>query len=214
MINKTMHIVRECLTPNGATAMVHRLHRVEIGDDITVTINSFASESATMTMWQEQHFMPSSDFVATTYPDCIYDWLVSPTGPFSGGQLLTDPTELESTQARLRTNISVMRDKMIALGCDTPSGRVDTDEISIRNIMGTYQSAVLSLVAQQPFAIDWRMADNTLAALDANAMIAIGNAVLERIKACYERSWVLKDEVDQATVDTIDSIVIGTGWPA
>lgn len=209
-----MYIVKETYTPTGGIAMVHRVQRVEIvADTITVTINSYASETAQLIMWQDSHIMPAAELNAMTYPESVYSWLVSPIGPFPGGQLLASPTELEVQQAKMMTEITSLRDKKISSGCETPLGRVDTDEISIRNIMGTYQSAVLSMIAQQPFSVNWRMADNTSVAMDGNQIISVGNAVLQKIKDCYERSWVLKEEVSTATEETIGAIVITEGWP-
>lgn len=208
-----MYILLEAITPHGATANTHRVRGVEIAETVKVYINSFATPDAGLLVWQDTHEMPMLEMSNGIYPMCVYNWLVSPTGPFAGGQLLDDPSDFELKRAKLLNGVKSKRDSVIASGCSTAAGVVDTDDVSLRNIMATYQTAVLALMTNNPYSVSWRMRDNSLVTLDAQQMIAIGNAVLQRVEATYQRSWELKEEIENSTAETIDSVLLMEGWP-
>jgi hypothetical protein len=209
-----MYIFQEAETPQGVAATCHRVHKVEITDVVTVVLNSFANENSEMLVWQDSYDVPMVVFSSGSYPQNVYDYMTGPNGPFSGAALIAEMEELDKLKATTKVSINTLRDKTIAMGCDTPSGRVDTDEVSLRNIMATYQSAVLAKLTTSPFSVEWRIADNSSVVLDADQMIAVGNAVLSRTQACYENSWSLKAEVEAATtVEEVTLVLIGSGWP-
>lgn len=207
-------IIRDYVLPNGTVATVHRLVRAVSGDDlIMLTVNSFADEKADMVAWQDAYLAPLE--VMTNYPAGAVEWLISPMGPFAGGTVLADPDALDVIKSRAKAEIARRRDAVIAGGANTPVGRVDTDEVSIRNILGAYQSAVAAMMANQPLAMNWRMADNTTVALEAAGVIAMGNAVLTHTQDAYARSWALKDAVEAATSDLeVIGVDLSTGWPS
>jgi hypothetical protein len=210
-----MYIFQEAETPQGVAATCHRVHKVEITDVVTVVLNSFANENSDMLVWQDNYDVPMVVFSAGTYPQNIYDYLTGPTGPFSGAALIAEMEELDRLKLTTKSSVTTIRDKTIAAGCLTPSGNVDTDEVSLRNIMATYQSAVLAKLTSSAFSTEWRMADNTSVILDADAMIAMGNAVLARTKVCYEHSWTLKASIDSSTtVEEVKAVLVTEGWPA
>lgn len=212
-----MHITLPCETPNGATANTHRLQAVNIGSDgsIGVVINSFTNDTTDRVVWQEIHQMPVEAFNAAPYPQCVFDWLTGNGGFFSGGQVIADQPELDKSKITRKVNVERIRNARIAEGCTTPFGIVDTDPESVRNIMAAYQASTLALMTQSPFSTTWRMQNNTFQTMDATGMVAIGNAVLARVTACYERSWALKALVDDAeSIEDIDAIGFETGWPA
>lgn len=205
-----------CLTetPHGAQATAHRIHKLEIDTEVRVTVNSFATEAAEMLVWQDVYVMPVLALGEGTYPENVLTWLTSETGPFSTGEVIADADELGKEQTKYRAIISDLRVKNISKGVKTPFGVVDSDDVSIRNIMASYQAAVLSLVAQQPFEMSWRLLDNTSVEVDAQGMIAIGNAVLQHTKLCYERSWELKEQIGATeTIDELQAIDLNSGWP-
>jgi hypothetical protein len=208
-----MYIFYELVLPNGTTASYHRIQRVEIATEVVVHIASFTSHDTNLSAWQQSYVMPMTSL--TSYPDSVVEWLISDTGPLTHGQMMTDPSEIEALRTRILTAIASLRDTYIGGGVETPYGRVDSDAVSIRNIMGSYQGAVLSLLAQAPYDVSWRLNNNTNVALDAMGMIAIGNAVLTHTKDCYERSWLLKDMASNPdiTIDELNSLPITEGWP-
>ncbi len=208
-----MYILADAITPHGAPATTHRIKSVEITDAVRVYVNSFTSPENDLLVWQDAHEMPLSALATGTYPECVYTWLVSETGPFSTGHIVTDSTtDLDIKKAKLIIEIKAKRDNLLAGGCTTPSGVVDTDGTSLINLMTNYQAAMFASLSSASFSISWRMKDNSMVDLDAPAMIAIGNAVLQRNEAIYSKSWEIKAALEAADADTIDSVDI-TGWP-
>lgn len=207
-----MYIYAESVTPNGASARVHRVQRVEITQDVKIFANSFANDGSIMAIWQEMFTMPVS--LLTSYPDSVYEWMTSASGPFPSGTILNSPNDLELERVKSLSEINRLRDFHIGNGVETPSGRVDSDPVSVRNIMGSYQSAALALMTQTPLSVGWRLANNTMVSLDAMGMIGIGNAVLTHVKDCYAQSWALKQAVEDAeTVEEVEAVKITEGWP-
>ena len=208
-----MYIFYELALPNGTSASYHRIQRVEITTQVVVHLSSFTAPDSNLSAWQQDYVMPMT--ALTSYPDSVIEWLISDTGPLTHGQMMTDPSEIEALRTRILTSIASLRDLYIGAGVETQYGRVDSDAVSIRNIMGSYQGAVLSLLAKAPYPVSWRMSNNTNVALDAMGMITIGNAVLSHTKDCYERSWRLKDMAmnPDITIDELNALPITEGWP-
>ncbi|MBH0112702.1 DUF4376 domain-containing protein [Novosphingobium sp. YJ-S2-02] len=120
----------------------------------------------------------------------------------------------EVLKPRLWEQVKELRTQHVFAGADTPSGAVDTSEEAQRNIVGATLAAQIALAAAQPFSIDWTMADNSEANLDAEAMIAVGLAVVAHIDACHARARALRAEINAAAnVDAVSAIDITTGWP-
>lgn len=205
----------ELIVGNGTTAKCHKVVRVEATDEECVAvINSFAVADGQIPAWQDRYVIPV-DVLASGYPDAVEAWAVGADGPMAGGLLVKEARPLDTLKAAWRLRITAERDRAIAGGADTPSGRVDTDEVSIRNILGAYQSAVAALMAGEPIALNWRMADNSLVALAASDVIAVGNAVMAHTQAAYARSWALKDALEAATTEAeVVALNVTTGWPS
>lgn len=211
-----MHIFQQAETPQGAACNCHRVHRVEIIDGkVLLTLNSYATEQSDLPTWQDTYDMPITAFTKGSYPDNVYAFLTGSEGPFSGAALIEDPTSLNAEKTRLYSEIKYMRDAQITGGCNTPSGRIDTDEVSMRNILGVYQSAVVAQINSGAFSVTWRMADNSSVSLSAKDAISMGNAVLAHTEGCYQRSWMLKELTDTAPKEDLPNIrmMLGRDWP-
>lgn len=211
-----MYIFQQAETPQGASCNCHRVNKVEISaGKVVTTISSFANETSEMLVWQDAYEIPMVIFSTGSYPQNVYDYLTGSTGPFSGAALIAEQDELTKIKLMKKASVNSLREQEINKGCDTFTGKVDTDSVSVHNIMAAYQSAVLASLTSQPFTIDWRLADNSSTTLDATGMIKIGEAVLARTQACYSHSWELKAEIDAATTaDAVNAIVLSEGWPA
>lgn len=99
-------------------------------------------------------------------------------------------------------------------GCNTPSGRAQTDLESLGLINGAVTMAILSLQASAPYSIEFTLADNTSIALDAAGMIALGQAVGIFIAVSHARSVALRAAIDAAADPAaLDAIDIESGWP-
>ena len=208
-----MHLYQPAETPQGARADIHRITGAEITKDaVYVMLTSYANATSQMPVWQDKLEMPVELF--TTYPQSVIDWLTAASGPFPEAVVVEDETDIETLKRTRKKMVEHLRDTHIYSGVLTPSGFVDSDANSIRNIQGAHQLASLSKMTQQPFTMDWRLVDNTEVTLDADQMIAMGNAVLAHIQGCYAHSWNLKEQVDQATTEEdIEAITVGAGWP-
>ncbi len=91
ILNISMYIELETITPNGATATIHRVHSISIvNESVAVTINSYANDEATLPLWQDGYAMPMAAFTASVYPQCLRDWLI--TDAFPDG-VIVDPEE-------------------------------------------------------------------------------------------------------------------------
>ena len=208
-----MHLYKPADTPQGARADIHRITGAEVTDDAAyVILTSYANVTSDMPLWQDKLEMPRELF--TTYPQSVIDWLCAPNGPFHGAEVVEDATSIETLKRTRKRLVEHLRDHHIYSGVLTPAGFVDSDPNSIRNIQGAHQLASLSKMTQQPFTMDWRLNDNSEVTLDADQMIAMGNAVLAHIQGCYAHSWNLKEEIDlAATEEDIEAILVGAGWP-
>jgi hypothetical protein len=74
--------------------------------------------------------------------------------------------------------------------------------------------AVVAQINNQPFSMDWRMADDTIVTLDAAQMIAMGMAVAQHVAACQTKKNTLDAQIAAATtVADLDAIDVESGWP-
>lgn len=121
--------------------------------------------------------------------------------------------EVEIGEA-LWERVKVRRDKAINGGALTPSGRVDSDEVSRTNITGAVVGAMLAQSNSMPFAIEWTLENNDFAVLDAAATIAMGVAVMGHVNDCHARARALRGAIEgAATVTDLLMIDIESGWP-
>lgn len=105
------------------------------------------------------------------------------------------PQYIESRKEKLKTAIVGGRDAKLAEGFETQWGTIQADLASRTNI----NAAVLRANADPEFAANWRMRDNTYAAVDAACMITIGGMLAEFVTTIYERSFLLKAQLADIT---------------
>lgn len=209
-----MHIYSTSLTPKDVFANVHRLHSVHIENEtVSVTLNSFVNDESVEAVWQGIYPMPWEDFVNTTYPWNVLNYLVSTSGPFPTGAIIHDPTDLLTLKRKLVVRVNELRKTVIDGGCETHVGVVDTTENSRSNIAATYSLAVAAKMASQPFEIVWRLRDNSEVTLDADGLILMGNQVFAHVDRAMRHSWTLKAEIEAAeTVEAAEAVRIDYGW--
>lgn len=127
----------------------------------------------------------------------------------------TDPAILAALKTSLIELIEIERENHIAAGAPTPLGIVDSDDVSIRNILGRSVMATAALGNETPFNKTFRLKNNAEITVTADQMLAIGVAAGEFVDAIYERSWTLKAQVRAAkTVEDARAILISEGWPS
>lgn len=108
----------------------------------------------------------------------------------------TEPYPLPEARAMMWARAKGIRESRMAGGCETPLGRMDTDDASQRKLNGAVTNALITQLAGQPFLIDWTMADNSVVAHDGPAIIAAGIAVAQHIAACQNRGTLLRAAID------------------
>lgn len=119
---------------------------------------------------------------------------------------------IENRRRGLFAAVKALRDTAKDGGVEIEGiGRIETDPDSRMNINGAVQMA--SILGAQ-FAIDWRLSDNSVVAIDGPGMISIGVLVGQHVAACQYR----KNELDQlitaaVTPEDLEAINIEAGWP-
>jgi len=188
--------IRHHLVFGNDALEVHRIKLVQFSDQARVTIESFGDDRATVPLRTNVHLMPLTALIGSDATKAVYTWLISSDGPHAGGELVYGEDELKVMREVAYKKVGILRDAYINGGCKTPYGVFDTDEVSIRNILGTCQIAAIAAMQQKPFLLDWKRADNTIVALDGNAMITAGAIVMKHVSDCYKVSWACKDKID------------------
>lgn len=140
---------------------------------------------------------------------------VAPGWTYDGEDFAVAVIPLDDLKAGLWAEAKALRDAAIDAGVDVPGiGRFDSDPASRGNINGAVTMALVAASAGQPFAIGWKLADNTVTTLSGPQMIAVGVAVGQHVAACHAVAQALGIAIqaadDHAALAAID---IGAGWP-
>jgi hypothetical protein len=75
----------------------------------------------------------------------------------------------------------------------------DSDGQSQSRIMGATQLATLAAAAEQPFAIDWTLQDNTVRTLSGAEMIAVGMALGTHVATQHGIGRAVRAAIEEAT---------------
>lgn len=75
----------------------------------------------------------------------------------------------------------------------------DSDPKSQSRIQGASQLATLSVINGQSFSVEWTLADNTVRALSASDVIAVGVAMGAHIATAHETGRALRAAIDAST---------------
>lgn len=122
---------------------------------------------------------------------------------------------LAAVQSAVWEQIKLHRDNVIDGGAPTPSGIVDSDELSRSNIAGAALAALIAQGSSQPFSVDWTLKNNSPVTLDASEMIAVGLAVMTFTTAAHDNARALRALKDAAPdVTTALQIDYTAGWPS
>lgn len=108
------------------------------------------------------------------------------------------------------------RDSRIDAGVSVPGvGVFDSDEISRGNITGAVTMAMIAKGAGQPFAMGWKLKDNSIVQVtNADAMIGVGVAVGSHVAACHAAAQAIAVAIQAAAnVSALDAIDITAGYP-
>jgi len=112
--------------------------------------------------------------------------------------------------------IKGIRDAKISGGVTVANvGVFDSDEAARLNITGAVVMAQVALATNVPFLMSWKLADNSLTTLNAQAMVLVGVSVGTHVAACHANAQALAVSVQEAEDhDALDAIDLSEGWPA
>lgn len=143
--------------------------------------------------------------------------------PTEGEEAWTVEAEFEDDLNRLRDDlwnaVKAKRALLINGGIDVTVGeesyRLQSDLESRINILAASLVATQAHVGQQPFATHWKMADNSVVALDGQEMIQLGVTAANFASACHDRARTLYDAIfdEEADAEDLAAIDIEAGWP-
>lgn len=201
--------IEKSITIDDHVVLVHQIARIEINGEVAmVTISSSAALEGSPQVFPHLVSIPLGDLNGSIKAQ-VYAWLILPGHYLEGGTVVSEQIALGRFKYHRTVEISTMRDVKIHEGCRTPFGIVDSDEISIRNVLGSCQIASILTSQSIPFSMNWRLQNNELISVSAADIIQIGLAVMKHVSGCYEVSWALKAAVLAATTrDAIDTMDI------
>lgn len=138
----------------------------------------------------------------------------SSLGPSPGVNYVLDKAnkvwilDIEGAKARKWAQIKHIR-KQRELAPFTVNG--NTYDADKARISGAVQLALLAQMADQPFTINWTLADNSVVSLDGAAVIAVGTALGAMVNSVHDIARSLRMRIDMAsTIEEIEAIA----WPS
>lgn len=227
-----MPIIKTISTGNGfaAAARVDSavLRRHIPGTDpaapagLEVQVHLYASleayQAGTGLLWQLYPTLPVSAYDPADPFGSLERALIDAQGDFFGGAYVPEETvtSLDAAKAVKWAEIKAIRDQLESGGFELAGvGRFDNDEESRNKIIGASLAAKIARDAGQPYAIAWTLADNTVAQLDADAIIGAGFAMLAHLNEIHQRSRSLYAEIQAAEdAETVVSITWTASAPA
>jgi hypothetical protein len=150
------------------------------------------------------------------------DWTVAPNvgDLWSGGKpaWFTGPDLVALRLARCAEVDAMVDAKTVSKStdavCATPMGPAQCDQNSRLNITGAVVLAGLEAQLQQPFSINWTMADNSVVTLNGSQMIGFGETVAGYVSACHNNAHALKTRIKAATTAAeANAVDLTQGWP-
>lgn len=117
------------------------------------------------------------------------------------------PSALDSAKTAKWAEVKQHRDATENGGFVWGGSSFDSTPISQSRIQGAAQLATLAMINNQPFGIDWTLADNSVRTLNAQEMIAVGMAMGQHINACHTRARQLRSLIEAAqTKEEVEAI--------
>ena len=132
---------------------------------------------------------------------CQIAFTISETIPHIFEIVLDALGEAKSTKWKA---VKAIRDRTITDGCETPLGRMDSDEESRSRIVAAMVNAQLDTT----FSVSWTMADNSQVVHDASAIIAAGLSVMDFVALQHDTATALRASINAClTVEDVEAIV-------
>jgi hypothetical protein len=122
-------------------------------------------------------------------------------------RIAIDTRTLDVAQAQAWERIKSLRDAKTSAPF-TCNGSVY--DVNVVNIPGSALKAALAQITSTPFSVNWTLYDNTVKALDAAGMIAVGTAMWQSTDNTYETARTLRSAIQACTTNAQADAVT---WP-
>ena len=151
-----------------------------------------------------------ADWVEVANPPVDGAWI------YDGTAWMRFPVQtLQQVKDSAKQTVEAARDAAMNGGCPATIGTIDSDEQSRLYVAGAVSMAQIAAAAAQPFAMRWRLRDNSYADLDASEMIALGVELGGFVNDCCQTAFDLKDEIDAAADESeVDAVDIAAAFAA
>ena len=172
------------------------------------------ARAGTKLLWQLYPVLPVTAYDPSDPLGGIERALIDAQGDFFGGTFAPQEvvTSLDTAKAVKWAEIKAIRDQLECGGFDLAGvGRFDSDAESRARIVGASMAAKIARDADQPYAINWTLADNSTVELDADEVINVGFALLAHVDGIHQHSRSLYAEI-QAAKDA--QAVASISWTA
>ena len=118
-----------------------------------------------------------------------------------------DPRTLQDFKDAKWAEIKQHRDAAENGGFDWGGSSFDSTPISQSRIQGAAQLATLAMINNQPFSIEWTLADNSVRTLNAEEMIDVGMVLGQHINNCHAKARLLRAKIESAqTKEEVEAI--------
>lgn len=209
-----MAILKNYTNPRGLMLGYHKVYEIIIRSDSCIAmIDNWATKEAYeldpyMSVFRQEIAVPIG-ILGTEPIDNVQNWLISPGNLFAGGQLDVGIDALAQAKQVRKQFIRDEQDKFEFGGVDVPGiGRVATDANSQRLLIGTAVLAMIAASQEQPFNVDWTLADGSSVSLDIARVTSASVVVGQHVAAVFAAGRVAQAAIDSAeTVEEVNSIV-------
>lgn len=214
-----MAIIKSFETPQGVEATYHKLLKVEVSTitgmvEMLVAVYSSADarNAGATPIWHESVRIPMTQFA--TDPVASFYQTLTTYGPsyLIGGApdapapavsfTVTDPDpqdpgvdELTALKIAKLAEIKEWRNQFEYSKLTWDGSEFDMDPASQMRLQGALTLAKLAAEAQQPFAVEWTLSDNTTRSLTLPDLVAIGQALGARVMQAHQISRQLKQQL-------------------
>lgn len=208
-----MPFTKQITAPNGVSLQFHQVLRYEIGRELThatAHVGGWPDEAAYLAghapAWTAVETVALPQTVLSQLDDAL---LASPA--FSGATPVPDAAGgISTVKARAWAGIKYVRGVLEFGGFTWDNSAFDSDAQAQARIQGGVQLATIAAANNQPFSIDWTLADNSVRTLSSTEMVTVGFALAAHVQAVHTTARTLRSQIEAAT--TVAEVEAVT-WP-
>lgn len=210
---------KQTIAENGAAVSFHVVQRAEMapdGDAITMYVASWPTQQS-MALGVDAVALAAHRVSLDTLPTCSglladLSAAITASGWLAGAAVVNNnDSSLAAAKTRRWAFIKAARDQKEYGGFVWDGSTFDSDLQAQTRIQGGVQLANMAAASNQPFGIDWTLADNSVRTLSGADMVAVGLALAQHVQTLHEVGRGLREQIDAATtVEQVNAVQ----WPA